>query len=116
MKRSGKRTGEENLIEWLKAFQSEKSDIHKLHWFLDAARELNSADAVDRVLASLLQTTIRLAGVERGFVFLVDAAGKLQLASGMDANGDEIQDRSKISRTVVEQTACSRAAARASST
>lgn len=103
MERSGRRTGEENLVEWLKAFQSEKSDIQKLHWFLEAARELNSADAVDRVLASLLQTTIRLAGVERGFVFLVDAAGELQLASGMDANGNEIQDGSTISRNVVGQ-------------
>jgi len=96
-------TSSSNLIEQLKAFQTEKSDIEKLHWFLDAARELNSADAVDRVLASLLQTTIRLAGVERGYVFLMDPAGELQLASGLDANGNEIQDGSAISRTVMEQ-------------
>lgn len=97
------RASTNNLIEQLKAFESEKSDIQKLHWFLDAARELNSADAVDRVLASLLQTTIRLARVERGFVFLTDAAGELQLASGMDANGKEVQDGSTISRTVMGQ-------------
>lgn len=92
-----------NLIGQLKALQSERSDIQKLHWFLDAARELNSADAVDRVAASLLQTTIRLAGVERGFVFLADHAGELQLVAGMDANGKEVQDRSTISRTVLRQ-------------
>jgi serine phosphatase RsbU (regulator of sigma subunit) len=96
-------TSSTNLLEQLKAFQSERSDIEKLHWFLDAARELNSADAVDRVLASLLQTTIRLAGVERGFVFLADAAGELQLAAGMDLNGNEDQDASTISRTVMRQ-------------
>lgn len=96
-------TSSTNLLEQLKAFETERSDIQKLHWFLDAARELNSADAVERVLASLLQTTIRLAGVERGFVFLADAAGELQLASGLDANGNEVQDGSSISRTVMGQ-------------
>lgn len=96
-------TSSTNLIEQLKAFQSERSDIQKLHWFLDAARELNSADAVDRVVASLLQTTIRLAGVERGFVFLADHAGELQLVAGMDTNGNEVQDGTTISRTVLRQ-------------
>lgn len=96
-------TSSTNLLEQLKAFESERSDIQKLHWFLDAARELNSADAVDRVLASLLQTTIRLAGVERGFVFLTDGAGELQLAAGLDVDGNSLQDGSTISRTVMRQ-------------
>lgn len=96
-------TSSTNLIEQLKSFESERSDIQKLHWFLDAARELNSADAVDRVVVSLLQTAIRLSGVERGFVFLADAAGELQLAAGMDTNGNAIKDVATVSRTVMRQ-------------
>jgi len=96
-------TSSTNLLEQLKSFQSEKSDIQKLHWFLDAARELNSADAVDRVVTSLLQTTIRLAGVERGFVFIIDATDEPQLAAGMDAEGNEVKDGSTVSRTVMRQ-------------
>jgi serine phosphatase RsbU (regulator of sigma subunit) len=36
-------------------------------------------------------------------VFLVDATGELQLAAGMDANGNEVQDGSTISQTVMRE-------------
>jgi serine phosphatase RsbU (regulator of sigma subunit) len=92
-----------DLLGKLQELQSEKSDLERLHWLIEAARELNSAGAVDRVIASLLQATIRLARVERGFVFLADAAGSMELASGIDASGNELQDSSTISRTVIRQ-------------
>jgi serine phosphatase RsbU (regulator of sigma subunit) len=93
----------DDLLGKLEELRSEKTDLQKLHWFLEATRELSSAGAVDRVMASLLKATIRLAGVERGFVFLMDAAGSLQLAAGMDASGRGLWDSSTISRTVMQK-------------
>lgn len=92
-----------NLLGKLEEFHAEQSELQKLHWFLNAARELSDAGAADRVMSSLLQATIRLAKVERGFVFLVNADGTLELAAGQNAVGEELQDSSTISRTVMRQ-------------
>lgn len=92
-----------DLLGKLQEFQSEQSDLQKLHWFFETARELSNAGAVDRIMISLLQATIRLAKVERGFVFLMNAAGALELAAGMNAEGEELQDSSTVSRTVMRQ-------------
>ncbi|HEX4154921.1 MAG TPA: SpoIIE family protein phosphatase [Acidobacteriaceae bacterium] len=92
-----------DLLEKLHELPSNKSELQKLNWFLAAARELSSAGAVDRVMASLLDATIRLAQVERGFVFLMDAGGSLELAAGMDAEGGELGDSSTISQTVIQK-------------
>ena len=96
-------TSSADLLGKLRELQSETSDLQRLHWLLEAARDLNSAGAVDRVIASLLQATIRLARVEHGFVFLRDTDGAMELASGMDASGNELQDSSTVSRTVIRQ-------------
>jgi phosphoserine phosphatase RsbU/P len=92
-----------NLLGKLQEFQTEQSDLQKLRWFFDAARELSNAGAVDRVMDSLLQATIRLAKAERGFVFLTNADGTLELAAGMNAEGQELQNSSTVSRTVMRQ-------------
>jgi len=103
--RMGSHTGPHNsssdLLEKLQEFQAEHSDLQKLDWFLEAARELSNAGAVDRVMTSLLQATIRLAKVERGFVFLMNAVGTLEPAAGMNADGEELGDSSTVSRTVM---------------
>jgi serine phosphatase RsbU (regulator of sigma subunit) len=91
------------LLGKLQEFQTEQSDLQKLRWFFDAARELSNAGAVDRVMDSLLQATIRLAKAERGFVFLTNADGTLELAAGMNAEGEELQNSSTVSRTVMRQ-------------
>ena len=59
-----------------------EADLAKLTWFVEAAQRLNRRDAVDEILAALIDTTLELTHVERGFVFLVDAAGEMTLAAG----------------------------------
>ena len=41
-----------NILSQLQGISAKHSDLEKLRWFLEAARELNSAGQVDRVLAS----------------------------------------------------------------
>ncbi|MGA7159209.1 MAG: SpoIIE family protein phosphatase [Acidobacteriaceae bacterium] len=90
-----------------------RSDLEKLLWFLEAAQELNSAGKVERIYASLLETTLALAGMDRGFVFLQETKrqengehdGTLTLALGLDAHGNVLEDSSTISHTVLMQAA-----------
>jgi phosphoserine phosphatase RsbU/P len=92
-----------DILSQLHGISAQHSDLEKLRWFLEAARELNSAGQVDRVLASLLETTLALAKVERGYVFLMGASGGLELALGRDAAGDALTDAPTVSRTVMRQ-------------
>src|ERR1700679_4187456 len=46
-----------NILSHLQRSSAVHSDLEKLRWFLQAAWELNSAIQVDRILASLLETT-----------------------------------------------------------
>jgi sigma-B regulation protein RsbU (phosphoserine phosphatase) len=92
-----------NILSQLQGISAQHSDLEKLRWFLQAARELNSAGQVDRVLASLLETTLALAKVERGYVFLTGASGALELALGRDAKGNVLTDAPTVSRTVMRQ-------------
>jgi serine phosphatase RsbU (regulator of sigma subunit) len=92
-----------NILSHLQGISAGHSDLEKLRWFLQAARELNSAGQVDRVLASLLETTLALAKVERGYVFLTGASGVLELALGRDAKGNVLTDAPTVSRTVMRQ-------------
>ncbi len=94
---------ESNILTRLHEISAQHSDLEKLRWFLQAARELNSSGQVDRVLASLLETTLALAKVERGYVFLTGAHGALELALGQDAKGEVLTDASSVSRTVIRQ-------------
>ena len=91
------------LLSNLHAINADGTDLEKLRWFLQAARDLNSAGAIDRIMISLLETTLALARVERGFVFLCNGKHELQLACGMDANGHVLHDGSTVSRTVIRQ-------------
>src|ERR1019366_6656734 len=92
-----------NILSQLQGISAQHSDLEKLRWFLQAARELNSAGQVDRVLASLLETTLALAKVERGYVFLADDRGALKLALGRDATGNVLTDAPTVSRTVMRR-------------
>jgi hypothetical protein len=64
------------------------SDLEKLRLFLEAARKLNTTGVLSDVLVTLLDSTLRLTKAERGYVFLRDETGKLQLAAGRNARGD----------------------------
>lgn len=94
-----------NILAQLKELSAGKSELEKLRWFLEAARALNSAGKVEGILASLLQTTIALAQVERGYVFLAGGGGKLEMALGMDAAGHLLGESSTVSRTVIRNAA-----------
>ena len=96
-------TTSQGLLGKLHAIQADGSDLEKLRWFLQAARDLSSAGALDRVMASLLETTLALARVERGYVFLADAQGELSLALGLDSEGRVLLDGSTVSNTVIRQ-------------
>jgi serine phosphatase RsbU (regulator of sigma subunit)/pSer/pThr/pTyr-binding forkhead associated (FHA) protein len=84
-------------------FSSPNSDLEKLRWFLEAARKLNTVGAVDQILASLVETTLQLTKVERGYVFLVDEAGNLNMAVGRSSAGEVLADDSTLSRTAIQQ-------------
>jgi len=61
------------LLSQISGIQVEKeaSDLEKLAFFLEVARKLNSRGALDDVLVTLVEATLRITGAERGFVFLV---------------------------------------------
>ena len=91
------------LLQAVQAVRSDGSDLERLRWFLQAAHELNSVGAVDAVLASLLQATLSLAKVERGYVLLANDVEELHLALGLDATGQRLSDAGTVSQTVVRQ-------------
>jgi sigma-B regulation protein RsbU (phosphoserine phosphatase) len=93
----------QTIVEQIHEIGAQRSDLERLRWFLRAAQQLNAAGAVDGVLSSLLQTTLNLAKVERGYVFLANADGVLELALGMDASGELLHDAGTVSRTVIGQ-------------
>jgi sigma-B regulation protein RsbU (phosphoserine phosphatase) len=79
------------------------NDLEKLRWFLEAARRLNTVGAVDQILTSLVETTLELTKVERGYFFLRNEAGELQLAAGLNSNGETLTDDSTVSRSAILQ-------------
>jgi len=81
------------------------SDLEKLTFFLEAARKLNTTGVVDEILVTLIDSTLRLTGAERGYVFLRDPDGRLRLAAGRSAHGETISDDTTISRSILEEAA-----------
>jgi pSer/pThr/pTyr-binding forkhead associated (FHA) protein len=91
------------ILAQLEEIGAQRSNLERLRWFVHAATQLNNAGTVEGVLASLLETTLALAKVERGYVYLANERGDLELALGMDASGAVIQDSSTVSRTVMRR-------------
>ena len=91
------------LLSQISGLQVEKeaSDLEKLAFFLEVARKLNSRGALDDVLITLVEATLRITGAERGFVFLVRAEGELGLAVGRNSLGDELKDDTTISHSIL---------------
>jgi sigma-B regulation protein RsbU (phosphoserine phosphatase) len=92
-----------DLLGQIQAISSPNSDLEKLRWFLEAARKLNTVGAVDQILASLVETTLQLTKVERGYVFLMDESGNLNLACGRSSTGEVLADDFTLSRTAIQQ-------------
>lgn len=77
-------------------------DIEKLSFLLDAARQLNAGGAIADIFRALLQLSIELTGVERGYVFLIDG-GEMHLALGLRADGTTVEEDSTISRRAMQR-------------
>ena len=92
-----------DLLIQLPAASGSSSGLEKLRWFLEAARRLNAVGAVDQILTSLVETTLELTKVERGYFFLRDESGKLKLAAGLNSKGEPLTDESTISRSAIQQ-------------
>src|SRR5690348_289277 len=92
------------LLSQISGLQVEKeaSDLEKLAFFLEVARKLNSRGALDDVLVTLVEATLRITGAERGFVFLVHKDGELNLAVGRNSLGDELKDDTTISHSILQ--------------
>jgi phosphoserine phosphatase RsbU/P len=91
------------LLDELHAISTPTSDLEKLSWFLSAAQRLNTLGAVNEILATLVEATLELTQVERGYVFLRDETGKLTLAAGRNLKGDRLEDDSTISHSAIAQ-------------
>jgi hypothetical protein len=94
---------------------ADQSDLETLSLFLKAAQSLNSYGAVNDVLRTMLEYTIRLTGAERGFVFLGDTPESLRLECWQDKEGNatsasvplsgQTPDRPAMSYSIVREAA-----------
>lgn len=76
-------------------------EIGKLSWLLSAARQLNAGGAIGEILTTLLQLTLQITHVERGFVFLKEGE-VMKLARGLNAGGRIIEEDSTVSRRAMQ--------------
>jgi sigma-B regulation protein RsbU (phosphoserine phosphatase) len=93
------------FLSQVMAAPSAGGELEKLRLFLEAAAKLSTTGVLADVLATLLDSTLRLTKAERGFVFLRDEGGKLQFAAGRDAQGEALGDETAISRSILEEAA-----------
>jgi len=83
-------------------------EIEQLNFLLSAARALNSGGAIEDILRTLLQLTLQLTGVDRGFVFLQQGAtdeqpGELRLAQGLLSSGQAVYEDATVSRGAIQR-------------
>jgi phosphoserine phosphatase RsbU/P len=92
------------LLGPLKTDSTGNTAIEKLRWLLEANRKLNNEGAVDQILLALIETTLTLTKVERGYVMLRDPSGTgLKLAVGLDSKGRLLNDDTTISHSAIKQ-------------
>jgi serine phosphatase RsbU (regulator of sigma subunit) len=84
------------------AAQDAAHDMERLKFLLDAARRLNEGSALEEILTVLLQLTLQLTAVERGFVFLRED-DSMRMAQGLAADGSSLQEDSTISRRAIQK-------------
>jgi serine phosphatase RsbU (regulator of sigma subunit) len=76
--------------------------MEQLNWLLSAARQLNAGGAIEDILTTLLQLTLQLTSVERGFVFL-SKDGEMKLARGLNSDGHIVEEDSTISHRAIQK-------------
>ncbi|HZR33633.1 MAG TPA: SpoIIE family protein phosphatase [Terriglobales bacterium] len=82
---------------------TQNTDLEKLALFLEAARKLNTTGVLDEILVTLVESTLRLTGSERGYVFLREPDGSLRLAAGRNAEGMPLLDDKTISHSILDE-------------
>lgn len=90
-------------LDHLREPSSSDREITRLTWFVEAARRLNNVGAVKEILAALIDTTLELTRVERGYVFLIDNAGEPKLAVGRSNKEEDLTDSSTLSNSAIRQ-------------
>ena len=89
------------------AVPEKSNDLEKLALFLNAARKLNSAGALDEILITLIGTTLKLTGADRGFIFLREEGGALVMAAASNKAGERLQSDETISHSALRDAASS---------
>jgi sigma-B regulation protein RsbU (phosphoserine phosphatase) len=82
-----------------------RNDLETLSLFLQAAQSLNSHGALNDVLRTMVEYTVRLTQAERGFVFLGSTAAEFKLAYGRDGKGNDLTESPAISASIVRDAA-----------
>jgi phosphoserine phosphatase RsbU/P len=92
-----------DIIDQIPEVSSTGSALEKLNWFFESARKLKTSGAVDQILGALIDTTLQLTQVERGFVFLCNESGQLEMALGRDDHGEALVDEATVSHGAIRQ-------------
>jgi len=77
-------------------------EIEKLNFLLNAARQLNAGGAINDIFHALLDLSLQLTGVERGFVFLREGQ-EMRLALGLRSDGSVIEEDPSVSRRAMQK-------------
>jgi serine phosphatase RsbU (regulator of sigma subunit) len=77
-------------------------EMEQLNWLLRAVRRLNEGVAIEDILGALLQLTLQLTGMERGFVFLRED-GAMRFAQGLAADGKSAQEDATLSHRAMQK-------------
>jgi serine phosphatase RsbU (regulator of sigma subunit) len=78
------------------------TEMEKLSFLLSAARQINAVSGITEILRVLLQSSIQLTGVERGFVFLREE-NQMRLALGLHQDGRVVDEDSTVSRRAMQR-------------
>ena len=93
-----------DLLAPIKTDAGPNAELEKLRLLLETIRKLNSEGAVDQILRALVEATLSLTKVERGYVMLRDqSSGHLNLNVGLDSKGNLLTDDSTISHSAIKQ-------------
>ncbi|KAA6461999.1 FHA domain-containing protein [Acidobacteria bacterium AB60] len=91
-----------SLAPGLQEPQPGAHQMEQLSFLINSARRLNAMGAIDDILRVLLESSIKLTGVERGFVFLCEN-GEMRLALGLRGDGKSVEDDPTISRRAMQK-------------
>ena len=76
-------------------------EMERLNWLIRAARQLNEGAAIEDILCALLQLTLQLTGLERGFVFLPDD-DEMRFLRGLNSDGALVEAEPNVSRRAIQ--------------